>query len=206
MTEDIYFFYKGAPYKRDDYSNDEIKISGTNVWDNSWSFTINKSDVTFCREEEIDIIFLDNCKRAIKESLFGWTSDKAKELEEKGKEYLTKKWKKYLLDCPNRVYEACQEGKYGIIYSFSSIKLPDELKIGNRPCSDGKMRNEKEYIKFLLGEDWSLIRLFMLKWPMLKFKYMDFLKTNEPFPDIYCMVPFYDDDKVLGEIHNSILL
>jgi hypothetical protein len=78
--------------------------------------------------------------------------------------------------------------------------------MGNRPCSDGEVRNEKEYIKFLLGEDWSLIRLFMLKWPMLKFKYVDFSKADEPFPDIYCMVPFYDDHQAIHEINNSILL
>jgi hypothetical protein len=104
------------------------------------------------------------------------------------------------------VYKACEEGKYGIIYRLSTIQLPSELKMGNRPCSDGEVRNEKEYIKFLLGEDWSLIRLFMLKWPMLKFKYVDFSKADEPFPDIYCMVPFYDDHQAIHEINNSILL
>jgi hypothetical protein len=46
----------------------------------------------------------------------------------------------------------------------------------------------------------------MLKWPMLKFQYVDFARADEPFPDIYCMVPFYDDPTILGEINSSILL
>lgn len=204
--DEIYFFYKGIPYKKDKFSNEESKISGTSIWDNSWSFTINKSDIIFCKEDEIDKIFINNCKNAIKQSLIGWTPERAKELEERGKEYLTKKWKKYLLDCPNRVYEACQEGKYGIIYECSSIELPDEFKMGNKPCSDGKVRSEKEYMKYLLGEDWCFIRLFMIKWPMLKFKYVDLSTAEEPFPDIYCMVPFYNDPVILNEIQTSLLI
>ena len=207
MSEENYFFYKGTPYKIDTIGNNKTNISGKSVWDGNWSYILLKSDVKFCREEEIEKIFIENCKDAIKVSLYGWTSEKAKELEERGKNYLDKKWKYYLLECPNRVYKACQEGKYGIRYTLSSvIHLPDELQMGNKPCSDGVTRSEKEYIKFLMGEDWSLIRLFMLKWPMLKFQYVDFSKADETFPDIYCIVPFYDDHKVLSEIQNSILL
>jgi hypothetical protein len=205
MSEE-YFFYKGIPYKNDTLGS-RTTISGKSVWDNSWSYIIPKSDVTFCKEDDIDNIFIENCKEAIKKSLIGWTRECAKELEEKGKTYLTDKWKYYLLECPNKVYKACQEGKYGICYNLSSvIQLPDNLQIKNRPCSDGEVRSEKEYVKFLLGEDWSLIRLFMIKWPMLKFQYVDKSKKDEPFPDIYCMVPFYDDHKVLSEINNSIIL
>lgn len=207
MEEEKYFFYKGIPYKTDSLGNGKTNISGKSVWDEKWSYMLSKSDVTFCKEEEIEKIFIENCKEAIKVSLFGWTTDKAKELEKKGLNYLNEKWKYYLLECPNRVYKACQEGKYGIRYTLSNvIELPDDLKMGNKPCSDGEIRNEKEYIKFLMGEDWSLIRLFMIKWPMLKFRYVDFSKADEPFPDIYCMVPFYDDHTVISEINNSILL
>jgi hypothetical protein len=203
----IYFFYNGIPYKKDRLSSNETDISGHSVWDDKWSYKINNSDVIFCEEDEIEKIFIENCKKEIKKSLFGWTSERAKEFEENGRQYLNKQWKYYLLECPNRVYKACQEGKYGIRYSLStSIVLSEEFKIGNKPCSDGITRSEKDYMKFLMGEDWSLIRLFMLKWPMLKFKYVDFSKTDEPFPDIYCMVSFYDDQKVLSEIHNSMLL
>ena len=205
MNKEVYFFYKGTPYKKDTLCSDVLEIAGRSIWDNGW-IKVQKSEINICEEDDIDKIFIENCKEAIKLSLVGWTSDKAKELEEKGKQYLTKEWKYYLLECPTRVYKACQEGKYGIIYRLSTIKLPDELQMGNRPCSDGEMRNEKDYIRFLLGEDWSLIRLFMIKWPMLKFKYVDFSKADEAFPDIYCMVPFYDDHKILSEIQNSILL
>jgi hypothetical protein len=204
MSKEIYFFYKGIPYKKDTLCSNASEVAGRSVWDNGWN-KVPKSEVKMCEEEDIDKIFIENCKEAIKQSLIGWTSEKAKELEEKGKQYLTKEWKYYLLECPNRVYKACQEGKYGIKYNLSLIQLSDELKMANRPCSDGQIRNEKEYIRFLLGEDWSLIRLFMLKWPMLKFKYVDMSKADEAFPDLYCMAPFYDDDKVLHEIHNSIL-
>jgi hypothetical protein len=38
-----------------------------------------------------------------------------------------------------------------------------------------------------------------------KIYFVDLSKADESFPDIYCMVPFYNDDKILGEIHNSIL-
>jgi hypothetical protein len=206
MSKEVYFFYKGIPYKTDIIGNTKTDISGRSVWDNSWSFTIPKSEVKFCEKDDIEKIYIENCKEAIKSSLVGWTSEKAKELEEKGNKYLTEKWMYYLLDCPNRIYKECQEGKYGIHYTFSSMELPDRLKMGNKPCSDGQVRSEKEYIKYLLGEDWSLIRLFMLKWPMLKFQYADFSKTDEPFPGIYCMVPFYDDPNILGEINNSLLL
>lgn len=202
---EVYFFYKGTPYKKDSFCSDASEIAGRSIWDNGW-IKVPKSDVTLCEEDDIDKIFIENCKQAIKLSLVGWTSDRAKELEEKGKQYLLKEWKYYLLECPGRVYKACQEGKYGIIYKLSVIQLPSELKMGNRPCSDGIVRNEKEYYRFILGEDWSLIRLFMLKWPMLKFKYVDMSKADEAFPDIYCMVPFYDDQKVLHDIHSSVLL
>jgi hypothetical protein len=206
MSKGIYFFYKGTPYKKDSWSNDELEISGKSLWDNTWSSKISKSKVTLCEEDEIENIYIENCKEALKLSLIGWTKDTAKELEEKGKKYLTERWKYYLLDCPNKVFKSCQEGKYGIMYRLSTIELPDELKIGNKPCSDGQTRSEKEYIKFLLGEDWSLIRLFVEKWPMLKFRYVDFSKSEDSFPDLYCMVPFYDDPKVLAEIQSSVLL
>ena len=111
MSKDNYFFYKGIPYKTDDYLRDRSTISGKSVWDNSWSYKVSKSDVRLCEENDIYNIFNENCKEAIRQNLLGWTSEKAKELEEKGKKYLTEKWKYYLLDCPNRVYRACQEGK-----------------------------------------------------------------------------------------------
>jgi|688.fasta_scaffold61140_2 hypothetical protein len=205
MSEDIYFFYKGTPYKKDNFCSDARETAGRSVWDNGW-IKVPKSEIEICKEEEIGPIFVAKCKQAIKNSMIGWTTEKAKELEENGKKYLDKEWVYYIKECGSRVYKACEEGKYGIIYRLSTIQLPSELKMGNRPCSDGEVRNEKEYIKFLLGEDWSLIRLFMLKWPMLKFQYVDFSKADEPFPDIYCMVPFYDDHKVLHEINNSVLL
>lgn len=41
--------------------------------------------------------------------------------------------------------------------------------------------------------------------PYKKIYFVDLSKADESFPDIYCMVPFYNDDKILGEIHNSIL-
>lgn len=206
MSKEVYFFYKGHPYKKDTFCSDALETAGRGIWDNRW-IKVPKSEVNICEEDDIDKIFIENCKDAIKQSLIGWTTDKAKELEEKGKQHLTKEWKYYLLECPKRVYKACQEGKYGIRYNLSTaIQLPDDLKIGNKPCSDGEVRNEKDYIRFLLGEDWSLIRLFMLKWPMLKFKYIDLSKADEPFPDIYCMVPFYDDHTIISEIQNSLLL
>ena len=205
MSKEVYFFYKGIPYKKDDWSNDKTEISGRSVWDNDWSSKVLRSEVRFCEENEIDSIYLEYCKEAIKTNLIGWTREKAKELEEKGKEHLAKEWKYYLLECPKRVYKACQDGKYGIIYKIRN-DLPEELQIKNRPCSDGEVRTEKEYVKYLLGDDWSLIRLFMIKWPMLKFMYVDKSNTNEPFPPIYCMVPFYDDHKVLSEINNSTIL
>jgi hypothetical protein len=205
MSKEVYFFYNGQPYKKDTLCSDASETAGRSVWDNRW-IKVPKSEVKICEEDDIDNIFIENCKEAIKLSLVGWTREKAKELEEKGKQYLTKEWKYYLLECPIKVYKACQDGKYGIKYNLSIIKLSNELQMGNRPCSDGIVRDEKDYIRFLLGEDWSLIRLFMLKWPMLKFKYVDFSRADEPFPDLYCMVPFYDDHKVLSEIQNSILL
>jgi hypothetical protein len=204
MSKEVYFFYKGHPYKKDRFCSDALETAGRSVWDNGW-IKVPKSEVNICEEDDIDKIFIENCKEAIKQSLIGWTTEKAKELEEKGKQQLTKEWKYYLLECPKKVYKACQDGKYGIKYNLSIIQLSDELKMGNRPCSDGIIRNEKEYIRFLLGEDWSLIRLFMLKWPMLKFKCVDLSKADEAFPDIYCMVPFYDDHMILSEIQNSIL-
>ncbi len=205
MSKELYFFYNGNPYKQDIFCSDALEIAGRGIWDSRW-IKIKRTEVDMCNQEDIDTFFIEQCKEAIKLSLVGWTVNKAKELEEKGKQYLTKEWKYYLLECPVKVYKACQDGKYGIKYNLSIIQLPDELKMGNRPCSDGIVRDEKDYIRFLLGEDWSLIRLFMLKWPMLKFKYVDFSKADEAFPDIYCMVPFYDDAKTIGEIHNSLLL
>ena len=50
---------------------------------------------------------------------------------------------------------------------------------------------------------------FFIKELLIKKNYfvdfVDLSKADESFPDIYCMVLFYNDDKILGEIHNSIL-
>jgi hypothetical protein len=199
-----YFFYNGIPYKKKDYCNDDdIEIHGNSVWDDTWSDKIKRSDVRFCEKDEIEKIYIENCKEAIKLSLLGWTSEMAKELETKGRKYLTDKCERSILKCPDKVYNACKEGKYGIIYKLSDIELSDDLKIGNKPCSDGIRRNEKEYMRFLMREDFSIIQLFAKKWPMLKFKYAG---GDEPFPDLYCMVPFYNDHEILLEIHESVLI
>lgn len=201
-----YFFYKGTPYKKDFYRNTLDTISGNSVWDNEWSNVIKMSEVEFCEEDEIEKVYIEKCKEGIRLSMFGWTSEKAKEVEEKGREYLNKKFKYHILKCPDDVYKACLDGKYGVLYRLSGIVLPEELWMENKPCSDGITRNEKDYMRYILGEDWSMIRLFMLKWPMLKFSYVDLSKADDPFPDIYCMVPFHDDHTIINDIYNSVLL
>jgi hypothetical protein len=202
----IYFFWKGMPYNEKYFWKDASMISGKSEWDDDY-IKVPISEIEYCDKDKIEEIYYNQCKNAFIEFLHGWTNEKAKELEKKGLEYLMSRILNYIKSCPKWVFDACKKGKYGVLMSLSAITLPDELKMDTRKCSDGLVRTEKEYMKFLLGEDWNQLQFFSEKWPMFKFNYKSDIQYNiDPFVDMYCMASFYNDLNFEKDVYNSLLL
>lgn len=205
--DNIYFFYKGMPYKRTYLWENESMVSGKCEWDTDY-IKVKISEIEYCTADKIEEIYNSKCKENIIEFLHGWTSEKAKELEKKGLEYLLSQIKYYLINCPRWIYNASKKGKYGVLIDMSSIKLPEDLKMNDRKCSDGLIRSNKEYLMFLLGDEWDQLKIFSEKWPLFKFSYKDELniKSSGPFDDMYCMTSFYNDPSFEKETYNSLIL
>ena len=73
----------------------------------------------------------------------------------------------------------------------------------NRLCSDNNIRNDElEYIKYLLGDEWDVLKIFKERWPQFKFGYEKYSELRK-LQDIWCAAPFYNE---IEEIKNSALL
>lgn len=195
------FFYKGLPYKKL-YIKDN-QVSGYCIWQKSNYINIPLSEINICETRDIENIFINNCKEAIKSYLIGWTMEQANQLEKEGRDYIMNYINGWISLCPFHLYEACKKGKYGVILSLSYIALPDELQMNKRFCSDNIVRNDiNEYIKYILGTDFNLIELFKKEYPYLKFEYYKY-NENNLIQDIVCYVPFYGE---ADKIDESVLL
>lgn len=196
------FFYKGLPYTNPIETKDGY-VYGYCLWNKSDVIKVNKEEVEYCEPKDIESKFLENCREAITGYLVGWNKEKAIELENQGREYLMKTITAYVNLCPFSLYEACRKGKYGYVIPLSLIELPETLCINRRMCSDEKYRENKDvYVRYLLGENFNLLNMFIGKYPYLEFMYYKYDK-NLIFQDIICLVPFHTE---MEKINDSVIL
>lgn len=203
MTEENkFFFHNGIPYTEPIKSKDGFTY-GKNIWNKNDIVKVKTDDIVFYEKTNIEEEYIKNCREAIIQHLIGWSNEKSIDLENKGREYIINQIQEHIKYCPLDLYNSCKKGKYGFLIRLSSIKLPDNLLMDRRLCSDNKIRqNYDEYIKYLLGKNWDIIKMFKEKYPFLTFMYSKY-KENVLLQDIICLVPFYDE---MDKINNSILL
>ena len=200
-----YLFYKNMPHELLFIENpNKTTAMVRELWGRCGTLRISISDIEeYCNKEDIDKIFFEKCKNAITSNILGWNEEKAIDLENKGRTYLNSQIEPYISRIPDTFISICRNGSYGYVINFSNITLTDSLQMKSRLCSDNQIRKDVlEYIKYILGEEYDLLKIVQTRLPQYKFAYVKYSELRK-LQDIWCIAPFAQE---IEQIKNSALL